>query len=191
VKKRIHYAGISRTVDEWAELLNINPTTLRSRLNRGFDIEEAFLTPVNRSEEGNSKHPLYATYHMMRQRCHNPNATDYQNYGGRGIFVCDRWLNSFECFVKDVGKRPKGYTLERVNNSLGYSPSNVIWASPTRQSENKRNTVRLVYAGVTRTVKEWAELTGIDRKLILARIRDLKWDVEQALLTPVGDKRIG
>lgn len=87
---------------------------------------------------GNSKHPLYSTWLGMKGRCHNPNHSDYRDYGGRGIRVCERWRKSFKAFLEDVGERPAGKTLDRRNNSLGYSPDNVRWSSPSKQQRNRR-----------------------------------------------------
>jgi hypothetical protein len=89
-------------------------------------------------EPGTTKHPLYSTWLGMKGRCHNPNHSDYRDYGGRGIKVCARWRKSFSAFVADVGERPVGKTLDRRNNSLGYSPENVRWTSQRNQNLNRR-----------------------------------------------------
>ena len=133
---------------------------------------------------GNTSHPLYATYQLMKQRCLNPNATDYDMYGGSGITISSEWLESFEQFCDDVGDRPKGATLDRIRNAEGYSKDNCRWASAKQQASNKRNTIWLAYAGVVRPVSEWSELMGIPARLIRDRVRSLKWDAEKALTTP-------
>lgn len=81
--------------------------------------------------------PEYSIWTNMKSRCLNKNIGDYRYYGGRGITICDRWLK-FENFFEDMGKRPAGLTLERVNNTKGYFPSNCIWASRTVQARNQR-----------------------------------------------------
>jgi len=84
----------------------------------------------------------YSCWSAMKQRCLNQNNKFYYNYGGRGISVCDRWKDSFENFLADMGKRPKGKTLDRINNNENYEPSNCRWATRKEQSANRRNTKR-------------------------------------------------
>lgn len=92
---------------------------------------------VKRKEKTAKGHALYRTYNGMLTRCYNKNHQAYHRYGERGIDVCNRWRTSFWNFVEDVGERPKGKTLDRVDNNLGYSPDNFRWATPKEQGENR------------------------------------------------------
>lgn len=130
----------------------------------------------------------YTAWQSMRRRC-GPAANDHERprYFGRGIRVCDRWLVSFENFLADMGRKPTPrHTLERVNNDGNYEPGNCRWATPREQARN-RTSNRLVSAmGLTLTVAEWAERTGLSRALIRYRL-EAGWDLHEAL-TSTPDK---
>lgn len=87
---------------------------------------------------GQRKHPLYSVYAEMKSRCFNQTRKDYPQYGGRGISICDRWLEDFWNFVSDMGDRPDGYTLDRVDVDDNYQPNNCRWASRLEQTRNRR-----------------------------------------------------
>ena len=87
----------------------------------------------------NKDHPLYHTWQAMRGRCNNPKHTGYHLYGGRGIKVCPEWDVSFQAFLRDMGERPDGMTLDRRNNEGDYEPGNCRWATPTTQARNRRD----------------------------------------------------
>jgi hypothetical protein len=130
---------------------------------------------------------IYAIWNGMVGRCHNPSNSAYENYGARGIFVCKEW-RQFENFYADMGDPPKGLTLDRRDNSLGYSKANCRWATSSEQANNKRSNVLLTYAGRTQNATQWAYELGISRSVIYER-KELGWSDEQCLITPVRKKR--
>lgn len=131
-----------------------------------------------------SKSLLYGIYITMKARCCNKNDTDYANYGGRGIYVCDRWLEGFENFRDDMGERPVGRSLDRINNDGPYSPDNCRWATNREQSLNTRSNHRVIIGATSYTLTELSEIVGISRSVISSRIKN-NWSIEDATLTPV------
>ena len=98
----------------------------------------------------------YKSWQAMKERCGNPNHNHYHSYGGRGIRVCERW-QSFELFLQDMGVRPVGRTLERIDNNGNYEPGNVRWATNEEQARNTRRTLFVEIDEVTKPLVEWAE----------------------------------
>lgn len=130
------------------------------------------------------KIPEYRAWTAMKQRCYNPNFEHYALYGGRGITVCDEWLNSYEKFIEDMGYRStSSHSLDRIDNNLGYFKENCRWATKKEQSNNKSDCRYLTYNGETHTITEWGRITGIPQMTIRRRV-NLGWDAEQALTTP-------
>ena len=90
----------------------------------------------NNFRHGHYGTPVYETWHAMKQRCYNPKHISYQWYGGKGVQVCDQWLR-FENFLADMGEKPEGMTIDRIDSNLNYTPSNCRWATSKQQSRDK------------------------------------------------------
>lgn len=139
-------------------------------------------------------HPLITIWFMMLQRCHNPGDKHYPDYGGRGIRVCRRWYN-FAAFLKDIGERPPGHSLNRIDNDGNYEPGNVAWATRLEQANNQRSNRILEVDGQRHTVAEWGRLLKIDPHVVHQRLRR-GYSPERALSTsllpagrPLGAKQ--
>lgn len=125
---------------------------------------------------------IYRTWSNIIQRCNNPKATGYEHYGGRGITVCERWLN-FEDFEADVGNPPgPSYEIDRIDNNGNYSPENCHWATKAQQSRNRRNSVFIEFEGKKMILNDWAVETGINKHTLFKRFK-LGWGAERALTT--------
>ena len=134
---------------------------------------------------GGTYHPLYQTWLGMKQRCSNPNHKDYNNYGGRGISVCERWKNDFGAFLHDLGERPgSNYTLDRIDVDGNYEPGNVRWATHKTQATNKPNCIILSLSGTSKPLTRWASELGISAGTLRNRYRN-GWSDERILTTPV------
>lgn len=141
------------------------------------------------TSHGMTKMPTFRSWESMKQRCLNPNNRAYSEYGGRGIKVHSQWIDSFDTFLSDMGDRPKGTSLDRIDVNGDYTPSNCRWATRSEQQRNKRVTAYLKLNGVEKPVKCWSDETGIPSDVIFWRIRN-GWSVEKALTTPKRKKRV-
>lgn len=149
--------------------------------------ERAILARLTHGESKRTEQKSSATYNTwsgMVNRCTNVRNKDYKRYGARGIRVCDRW-RKFENFKADMGERPVGTTIDRINNNGDYSPQNCRWATIKQQNRNTRVTRFLTYKGERRPLPEWAEIVGIKYVTLLGRLNVLHWSVEKALTTKV------
>ena len=132
----------------------------------------------------NVKHGLYGVdgyniWRNIRRRCLQPNDPHYPDYGGRGITICARW-DDFAAFHQDMGPRPSPkHTIDRRDNSKGYSPDNCYWATMAQQQANRRDTVRVTFNGRTQCVSQWARELGFERTTINRRLATMP--LEQAL----------
>lgn len=142
--------------------------------------------PSPRRTHGLRHTPEFNVWCTMKSRCHNPNSGKYPVYGGRGITVCERWRDSFENFINDMGKRPTPkHTIERIDNENGYFPENCKWATQREQQNNRRDNTLITYEGITLPVSEMTRRLGFPVGIISQRIHKLGWSVEKACSTPV------
>jgi hypothetical protein len=128
-------------------------------------------------------HPLYTAWSSMHERCYNVNSKRYPPYGGRGITVCDRWFK-FEDFAADMGERPPGTSLDRIDNEGNYEPSNCRWATVKEQTRNTRRTRWIDTLWGRLPLVEAAERAGIRYDTLRGRLQ-LGWPVSKALKQPV------
>jgi len=139
---------------------------------------------LSRDKNG-KKIRLFRIWTSIKTRCFNPNDHAYPKYGGRGITLCDDWLN-FKNFYDWAHK--SGYeenlTIERKNVNDGYYRENCTWITRGEQASNRTNTKKLTYKGQTKTMKLWSKITGIEYPTIHARITKYGWSVEKTLSTP-------
>jgi hypothetical protein len=116
-------------------------------------------------------HPLYSTWGNMKARCLNPNAPKYHRYGGRGITICDRWLNDFWSFAADMGEKPTPeHTMDRIDNDGHYTPDNCRWATRKEQQRNTRSVLWVEIDGVKYRAQDLGEKAGILSRTIKDRV---------------------
>lgn len=126
----------------------------------------------------------YRVYIGMIARCHNPDRPGYEGYGGRGIRVCERWLESFQNFYADMGPRPMAkYEIDRIDNDGNYEPGNCRWTTRKINARNTRSTRRVEYLGQKMAISAVAELAGVSEPLVRSRI-ERGWSAEQAATLP-------
>lgn len=135
---------------------------------------------------GMRKTKAYNSWSMMRVRCLNPRDHKFPTYGGRGITICERW-SKFENFIEDMGPRPEGTSIDRINNEGNYEPGNCRWATAKEQSRNRSCARQITLNGKTQNLSAWQEELGIIPETFESR-RRLGWDIEKCLLTPVRKK---
>lgn len=134
---------------------------------------------------GETKTPTYNSWKSMIHRCYREDNASYKNYGAKGIGVCKRW-HKYENFKKDMGERPSGHTLDRIDSSKNYSPSNCRWATRIEQNSNRKGQILITAFGKTKNINAWARELGINKRTIRERFY-YGWSHEDCLFK--GDKR--
>jgi hypothetical protein len=151
-----------------------------------LEINDAIKTKHGHSRVAN-RSPEYEIWTTMKQRCENPNMHKYPSYGGRGITVCKEWQD-FSVFLADMGPRPEGCSVERIDNSKGYGKDNCRWASRKDQQRNLRTNRLIEFNGRTQCITAWAEELGMNVGTLRGRLKE-GWSVEKALTYPVHKSR--
>lgn len=135
------------------------------------------------ASHGLSNTPTYKTWVSMKSRCYVPSSPSFKNYGARGIIVCERWLSDFDAFFADMGARPNGRSLDRIDVNGNYEPLNCRWATSEEQVSNRRNTRFVVVDGIKMRAAELAKMCGM-RPTTFSRRIDAGWSVHKAMTTP-------
>lgn len=149
------------------------------------------ITAARMTRHGLTDAPEYNLYLKIKSRCLRPDDPHFQDYGGRGISICDRWLNGeygrtgFECFLADVGPRPsRGHSIDRIDNDGNYEPGNCRWATPTQQARNRRSNIYVTVGGATMSLPDACERLGLHYPFILSRMARKGWTFERAITQP-------
>ena len=160
---------------------------LRKGENQSCGCLNKELTKERFTKHGKKNTRLYSIWCCMKSRCYNHKNTEYKNYGGRGIVVCEKWKNSFAAFYEwaIVNGYSDGLTIDRIDTNGNYEPSNCRWATNKEQANNRRTNNLITYNGETHTITEWAEKLGFKRITLANRINVYGWSVEKALTTPI------
>lgn len=161
------------------ECLRSGTTQSCGCLNR--EINKKRCTIHGEASRNNGVSGTYSTWTAMKARCHRVNTWAYQFYGARGIFVCPEWLNSFAKFREDMGNRPDGMCIDRIDNSKGYFKENCRWTTMKVQMNNSRTNKLVSFRGETKTISQWSAETGLRAGLISERLNKLGWTPEEAL----------
>lgn len=132
----------------------------------------------------------YSVWQDMLRRCYKKYRKDYDNYGGRGIQVCDRWRYSFINFINDMGYRPsEKHSIDRIDNDKHYCPENCRWVTQKEQTRNKRNNKLIEIDGVTKCLDDWLDHFNLNRSTYKERVSYQRLTPKEALLKPVNNRR--
>lgn len=156
---------------------------LRSGHTKSCGCMRSIVTSERKTTHGMCGSPTHKSWQSMLTRCMNQRNSKFKDYGARGIKVCDAWL-TFDGFFSDMGVRPLGTTLGRIDNNGDYTPSNCEWQTITKQARNKRNTALFTHQGKSATIPEHCEQLGLNTSTVRSRIYTYGWTVDRALSTP-------
>lgn len=151
------------------------------------EINDAQRTKHGHSRNGR-KSSEYISWSRMKQRCYNETHAMWPEYGSRGISVCERWRDSFEAFLEDMGPRPDGCSIDRIDNDGDYEPRNCRWSNSHDQSRNKRSNIMIEVNGVTKCITDWSASCGAAVSTIKYRLKR-GWSAERAVTEPGREKQ--
>lgn len=180
-----------RCICDCGNIIKVSGKNLRNgnTTSCGCKLHDTLL--ARNTTHGHSKDRLYSIWCAMKNRCYNVNDKDYNNYGGRGIEVCQNWLNDYSVFREWAYNN--GYnenanlhecTIDRINVDKNYCPENCRWVDHISQCNNRRTNKLLTYNNETHTMKEWATIVGINYRVLRDRVSKLGWSIEKVLTTP-------
>lgn len=149
----------------------VRTDVLKSGLSNSCGCLMVEITRAANTTHGKSKTTEFRSWMGMIGRCHSITNKNYHGYGGRGIYVCKRWRQSFECFLLDMGHKPSSsHSVDRIRNDGPYTPRNCRWATPKEQMRNTRRNKFIFHNGTNECLKEWSDRIGISTQSILRRI---------------------
>lgn len=144
---------------------------LRSGTSLSCGCRHKDLMRAAKTTHGGFGTPEYSAWSHMLSRCYTEDNEQFVNYGARGITVCQRWRESFSHFLADMGERPSSdLSLDRINNNGNYGRGNCRWATTKEQQRNRRNNHLITIKGITHCLTEWADVSGVDYRIIAARL---------------------
>lgn len=179
---------------ECGNVIKVNTSDLKSGNTTSCGCKRKETLRQLRTKHGESNTRLYNVWSDMKKRCYNTKNVDYKNYGGRGITVCDEWMdfqNFYEWAIANGYDEtaPRGQcTIDRIDVDGCYEPENCRWVDRYIQMNNKRNNRILTYNGESHTLAEWCEIVNIPYSCLKSRLNKLHWSVEKTLTTPTRNK---
>lgn len=182
-KRKIGTMAMWRCVCDCGNISIVSGGSLKQGTSRSCGCLQKELVSIRASTHGASKQRSYRIWAGMLSRCNNKSAKDYKYYGGRGVKVCERWMN-YSYFMSDMGEPGIKYTIERIDCNGNYEPTNCKWATLQEQSLNKRTSVKLEFDGVVLNLKQWATKLGMCEASLRGRLK--KYSVEMSLSTAKG-----
>lgn len=168
----------------------VNATHLKNGTSLSCGCYAKEMSKKRQITHGLSKTRIYKIWISIKKRCYNEKTIRFENYGGRGIKVCQEWLDDFINFYNWAVNNgyQENLSIDRIDVNGNYEPSNCKWSNAKCQARNRRNNHFITYNGETHCIAEWSDITGIKRDVIDNRIRK-KWDIERILTTPVKKQK--